>query len=190
MGKYVRTSFLEIEYGKSPVPILECSNAEWRGVCLKKHIPFGNGIGGYYFGMEAAGLRDLIVIQDSLPNYKKLSVYYHEISHYECRNVGCKCFDDITDGTCEHHAHIGCMEKCLKSGSLWSLAFAMRSTVNFAIGRSQCTPDTRAGAAKTLNHGIWEECRRAIGGMYRNVVGHGKKLADLTALFPTVSVAV
>jgi hypothetical protein len=171
----VLTSFLEGEYAKSPVRVMQCSQPQWRKVCRSQGIHFGQGYGGYYFDVSLFGVTaNTIFVDASLPNYQRLAVFYHELTHAECWRRGCKCFSKqhSVSGLCEHHAQLGAMLKCNKSGAMASLSFAMMAASRLAASRAAGEPEV--GARLTVKHPFWSVCRGRIGErMYRAAVGHG-----------------
>jgi hypothetical protein len=170
----VLTSFLEREYASSPVPVLECSKRVWRKVCKAKGIAFGSGFGGYYPEMQIPNAQvGLVVIDQRLPNYKRLAVFYHELSHVECKSKDCPCFSDHGQaaGTCEHHAQLGALLKCSRTNQLLPLAFSMRYASRLA--RMPFNGVGQLGARMTIAHPFWEHCQRQLGDLYESVIGHG-----------------
>jgi hypothetical protein len=178
----VLTSFLEREYASSPVPVLQCSNREWRKVCKSKGIAFGSGFGGYYPEMQIPNAPvGLVLIDQQLPNYKQLAVFYHELTHVQCRHQNCSCFTEHgqLSGVCEHHAQLGAMLKCSQRNQLQSLAFAMRYASRLATMTFK--GDAQKGARMTVLHPVWDHCRKQLGGLYESVVGHGCSTVALAA---------
>ena len=161
----VTTSFLEREYALSPVPVLECSRAEWRKFCKSKGIEFGNGYGGYYYDICLPNSPPgLVVINCDLPNYKRLAVFYHEKTHIECKMNNCCCFTEygMANGLCEHHAQVGAIFKCLKQSQESSLAFSMKYVNNLVLSCSN--RESNKGAKMTIKHRLWDYAQHRLTG--------------------------
>jgi hypothetical protein len=157
---FVTISFLEREYAESPVPVFECDNRYWRKWCEKKNVVNSNGLGAFFFGPDLKS--SFIRICDNLPIYKRLCVFYHEVSHAECYGKKCFCFKEQNKrkGICEHHANIGCLTRSIKSGMNKTLSCAVESLKAFSsdIPTKLIVDVTLSikGAKLTIEHPIWQ----------------------------------
>lgn len=155
LGRNILDSYLT----GSPVPVYEFCVKDWISKCAENSIPFPHRIpfGLFYYEMEYPGMpKHFIVINNKLPNYKKLAVYFHERTHYECMHNNCKCHLHIPGKVSEQHAMIGAIRKSLDSGIIPALLFSMEFVGTTLF--SSVSHVKKAGEF-VVNDVIWEEAR-------------------------------
>jgi hypothetical protein len=157
--KQVRTAYME-----SPIPVVELTRKHWSGFCNVTGLPLFN-LGAFYCEVEIEKFPSVfVVINRNLPNYKKLAVLQHELSHYRCYQRHCHCMDDsgISSGTCEAHAILASLLHFQHRGELSPLLFSMEIVVRSLFGPEK----QRLAAVKVLQHDIWDDCKAMAGTIF------------------------
>lgn len=116
----VTREILEKEFNKIPIRVIEGSTRDLKKLLKGRQAPLINvneWLGCYmYAGVQSS----LIFIQNNIPNFKKLWVFFHEKGHYLCDEKDCDCCYRVGSES-ELHANLYALDQCYKNNYFLSL---------------------------------------------------------------------
>lgn len=101
-----------------------------------------------------------IEIDDNLPNYKKIAVLIHEISHAECDKENCDCMKNPNHKYREIHAYTYELKWLLEHEQKKGLNWVMNKLKSWAKYDSDCYAEAAKHIMKTE---LWQKCLDYIG---------------------------
>jgi hypothetical protein len=114
----IRRAFLTDEYKKAGIPVYESSYhtylEKWKPACEQEYTCASEFMGLYFTDKGAALFgfpQTFILINQSLPNYEKLMIFWHEVGHHSCVKSRCLCAvnAEFEFRKTELHAELACI---------------------------------------------------------------------------------
>lgn len=103
-------------------------------------------------------------INQRLPIYQKLGVFYHEEGHAQCLDKNCHCKTSITDCLSEVHAFKFSLKKSLNNRYIRTLRYEIKEIVDMALveeNRYLHSLHSRA-ARKVMKSKLWLKCTNFV----------------------------